>query len=132
MRLLLVGSDVHTQHRRQLGTPLVSQAVAYRRRKQCYFVWLHPGGAMRKSSILLTARGSRRRSGCYSLNTLDDESSVSTGFRSPWKPNRRPRAARSGRLYIGFRGDLNSRRHLDSSSNHRLMRLRNRDWKQVT
>jgi len=43
----------------------------------------------------------------YSLNTLDDESSVSTGFRSPWKPNRRPRASRSGRLYIGFRGDLN-------------------------
>ena len=28
----------------------------------------------------------------YSLNTLDDESLVTTEFRSPWKPVRRPRA----------------------------------------
>ena len=44
---------------------------------------------------------------CYSLNTLDDELSVSTGLFHLGNRNRRPRATRSGRLYIGSRGEIN-------------------------
>ena len=63
------------------------------------------------------------RNSCYSLNTLDDESSVSTGFRSPWEPNRRPRATHLGCLYIGFRRDLNP---VDTSIRRLTYRLS--DW----
>ena len=51
------------------------------------------------------------------LNTLDDKLSVSTRFRSPWKPVRRPCATHSGCLNFRFPRWSRSCWHLDPLSN---------------